>query len=253
MLTVAALVLAFARPTWPVKVPRERATIVLAIDVSTSMAARDVDPTRFRAAQRAAADFVAGVPERFRVGLVAFSGTARLAVSPTRDHSRVERAIANLDLSDRTAIGEAIFASLDAVEDVPIDRGRRPEARVVVLSDGDTNTGRPNASAADTAARRRVPVSTIAFGTEDGVVTVQGETIPVTVNREALREISETTDGRFFEARSAEQLRAVYSDLGTAISSRTERQEVTTWFVGAGVVLALAGSAASLVWMSRLP
>ena len=96
-------------------------------------------------------------------------------------------------------------------------------------------------------------MSTIAFGTEDGVVTVQGETIPVTVNPDALREISETTDGRFFEARSAEQLRAVYSDLGTAISSRTERQEVTTWFVGAGVVLALAGSAASLVWMSRLP
>jgi Ca-activated chloride channel family protein len=234
-------------------VPRERATIVLALDVSTSMAARDVNPTRFRAAQRAATDFVDGVPTRFRVGLVAFSGTARLAVSPTRDHERVERAIANLDLSDQTAIGEAIFASLDALEDVPRERGRRPEARVVVLSDGDTNTGRPNASAADAAATRGVPVSTIAFGTEDGTVTVQGETIPVTVNRDALREISERTEGRFFEARSAEQLSAVYSDLGTAISSRTEQREVTTWFVGAGLVLGLAASAGSLVWMSRLP
>lgn len=253
LLTVAALVVAWARPTWPVKVPRERATVVLAIDVSTSMAARDISPTRFRVARDAAINFVQGAPGRFRIGLVSFSGVARVTVPPTRDHKRVERAIANLELSDRTAIGEGIFASLDAVADVPVEKGRRPEARVVVLSDGDTNTGRSNSQAADTAVRRRVPVSTIAFGTEDGVVTVQGETIPVTVNREALREIADTTGGTFFDAQSAEQLRSVYADLGTAISSRTEHQPVTTWFVGIGVILALAGSAAALAWTSRLP
>ena len=254
LLTLAALVFAWARPTWPVKVPRERATVVLAIDVSTSMAARDIDPTRIRAAREAASTFVAGAPKRFRIGLVAFSGVARVTVPPTRDHTRVERAIRNLDLSDRTAIGEGIFASLEAVDDVPRpERGRRPEARVVVLSDGDTNTGRSNDQAAAAADRRGVPVSTIAFGTEDGVVTVQGETIPVTVNREALQQIADTTGGKFFDAQSAEQLRSVYADLGTAISERTERRAVTGWFIGAGVLLAFAGSAAALAWTSRLP
>jgi Ca-activated chloride channel family protein len=253
LLTVAALVLAWARPTWPVKVPRERATVVLAIDVSTSMAARDISPSRFRVARDAAINFVEGAPNRFRIGLVAFSGSASVAVPPTRDHQRVERAIENLELSDRTAIGEGIFASLNALEDVPVKHGRRPEARVVVLSDGDTNTGRSNEQGAQAAVRRHVPISTIAFGTENGVVTVQGETIPVTVNREALRAIAETTGGKFFDAESAEQLRSVYADLGTAISSRTERRPVTEWFVGAGVILALAGSAAALAWTSRLP
>jgi Ca-activated chloride channel homolog len=254
LLTLAALVFAWARPTWPVKVPRERATVVLAIDVSTSMAARDIDPTRIRAARDAAANFVEGAPKRFRIGLVAFSGVARVTVPPTRDHTRVERAIQNLELSDRTAIGEGIFASLEAVNDVPRpEQGRRPEARVVVLSDGDTNSGRSNDQAAAAADRRGVPVSTIAFGTEDGVVTVQGETIPVTVNREALQQIADATGGKFFDAQSAEQLRSVYADLGTAISEREERRPVTGWFIGAGVLLAFVGSATALAWTSRLP
>jgi Ca-activated chloride channel homolog len=253
LLTVAALVVAFARPTWPVKVPRERATIVLAIDVSSSMAARDIDPTRFRAAQSAARTFVEGAPDRFRIGLVAFAGSARLAVSPTRDHERVVRAIGNLRLAERTAIGEAIYTSLDALADVPVRGTSKPAARVVLLSDGDTNTGRPNLQAAEAAARRRVPVSTIAFGTDSGVVTIQGETVPVIVNREALRQIAETTGGHSFDAQSAAQLDTVYSDLGTAISQRTEQTEVTIWFVAFALLLALAASAAALAWTARLP
>jgi Ca-activated chloride channel family protein len=250
---LVVLVAAWARPTRPEKVPRERATVMLAVDTSVSMRAMDVDPSRLEAAKAAGTAFVDDLPGRFRLGLVAFDSDARQVVAPTQEHDSVRDALRRLRLDERTAIGEAIFTSLDSLQDIPSRSSRRPLAHIVVMSDGSTNTGRSNESAAEAAARARVPVTTIAFGTDDGTIVTSGEEYPVPVDRDALREIAETTRGRFYEAQSAEQLRSVYSDIGSSVGFRTEQREATAWFVGIALAFAIAGAGASLIWTSRLP
>ncbi len=253
-LALATFVLAFAQPTRDVKVPREQATIVMAIDVSLSMQATDVDPTRFEAAKAAAASFVELVPSKLNIGLVAFSGTAQVLVPPTTDHTLLKRNIDNLQLGPATAIGEAIYASLGAVASVPAQPGQKPPpARIVLMSDGATTVGRPNAAAAKAAADASTPVSTIAFGTQTGTVTVEGNPVRVPVNKDALRVIADETKGSFFEASSAKELKKVYADIGSSVGYRTERKEATAFFVGLGLVFALVAAATSLVWFSRLP
>lgn len=254
--TLAALVLlvaAWARPTRPERVPRERATVMLAIDVSLSMRATDVEPSRINAAKAAGSTFVDDLPSRFRLGLVSFAGDARQLVAPTQEHQQVGDALRRLRLDERTAIGEAIYTSLDSLHDVPSRTSRKPLAHIVLMSDGATNTGRSNESAAAAAKRARIPVTTIAFGTDDGTIRTGGEEYPVPVDRDALRQIADTTGGRFYEAQSAEQLQSVYSDIGSSVGFRTVQREATAWLVGIALVFALAGAGASLVWTSRLP
>jgi Ca-activated chloride channel homolog len=250
---LVVLVAAWARPTRPERVPRERATVMLAVDTSVSMRAKDVEPSRLEAAKAAGSAFVDNLPSRFRLGLVAFDSDARQVVAPTQEHGRVRDALERLRLNERTAIGEAIFGSLDSLRDIPSRSSRHPLAHIVLMSDGSTNTGRSNESAARAAVRARVPVTTIAFGTDDGTITTGGEQYPVPVDRDALREIADTTRGRFYEAQSAEQLRSVYSDIGSSVGFRTEQREATAWFVGIALAFAIAGAGASLVWTSRLP
>jgi Ca-activated chloride channel homolog len=247
------LVTAWARPTRPERVPRERATVVLAIDTSTSMQATDVEPSRLEAAKASAASFAEGVPDRFRLGLVAFNSDANQVVAPTQDHESVRRAIGRLRLDNYTAIGEAIFTSLDSLQDVPSQTSNRRLAHIVLMSDGDTNTGRSNESASQAASRARVPVTTIAFGTDDGTIGSGNEEYNVPVDRDALREIADATRGRFYEAQSADELSAVYGDIGSSVGFRTEQREATAWFVGVGLVLVIFGAGASLIWTSRLP
>jgi len=254
VLAMIALVTAFARPSRPVKVPRERATVVMAIDVSLSMEATDVEPNRLIAAQDAAKSFVDLVPTRLNLGLVAFSGTAQVLVSPTTDHALLKRSIDNLQLGPRTAVGEAIFASLGSIASVASEPGQPPPpGRIVLMSDGETTVGRPNELAIRAAVDAKVQISTIAFGTNDGYVTVEGRNIPVPVNRQALQEIAEATGGRSFEAGTARELRRVYADIGSSIGFRTEQREVTSWVVGLALVFAMAAAGASLLWTSRLP
>jgi Ca-activated chloride channel homolog len=250
---LVVLVAAWARPTRPERVPRERATVMLAVDTSVSMRATDIDPTRHDAAKAAGTAFVDDLPGRFRLGLVSFDGDARQVVAPTQEHGSVRDALRRLRLDERTAIGEGIFTSLDSLRDLPTRSSRRPLAHIVLMSDGSTNSGRSNESAADAAARARVPVTTIAFGTDDGTIVTSGEEYPVPVDRDALREIAETTRGRFYDAQSAEQLRSVYSDIGSSVGFRTEQREATAWFVGIALAFAIAGAGASLIWTSRLP
>jgi Ca-activated chloride channel homolog len=247
------LVTAWARPTRPEQVPRERATVMLAIDTSTSMEATDVEPSRVEAAKASAASFADGMPERFRLGLVAFDSDARQVVAPTQDHGAVRNAIERLRLDNYTAIGEGIFSSLDSLQDVPSRTSKRRLAHIVLMSDGDTNSGRSNESAAAAASGRRVPVTTIAFGTDDGTIGSGNDEYNVPVNRDALRDIADTTRGRFYEAQSAGELSAVYNDIGSSVGFRTEQREATAWFVGIGLVLVIAGAGASLIWTSRLP
>ncbi len=254
LLSLAALLTAFARPARPVQVPRERATIVMAVDVSLSMQASDVEPDRITAARAAASSFVDLVPDRLNLGLVAFSGVAQVLVSPTTDHDLLKRSIDNLQLGPRTAVGEAIFASLGSIASVATEQGQPPPpGRIVLMSDGETTVGRPNELATKAATDAKVQVSTIAFGTDAGYVVVEGRNIPVPVNRDALAQIAEETGGRAFEAGTARELRRVYADIGSSIGYRTEEREVTSWLVGLALVFALAAAAGSLLWTSRLP
>jgi Ca-activated chloride channel homolog len=250
---IVVLVAAWARPTRPEKVPRERATVMLAIDTSTSMRATDVDPSRAEAAKAAASEFSDSIPKRFRVGLVSFDGNARQLVAPTEEHDRVRDAIERLRLDNYTAIGEGIFTSLEGLQDVPTRRSGRRLAHIVLMSDGDTNSGRSNESAAQEARRARIPVTTIAYGTDDGTIVSGNSETSVPVNREALREIADTTRGRFYEAQSADELSSVYNDIGSSVGFRTEQREATAWFVGIALLLVLVGTGASLIWTSRLP
>ncbi len=254
LMALGLTVIAFAQPTRPVRVPREQATIVMAVDVSLSMEAADVEPDRITAAKSAAKSFVDIVPSRLLVGLVAFSGAAQVTVSPTTDHELVKRSLENLILGPRTAIGEAVYASLAAIASVPTQPGQQPPpARIVLMSDGETTVGRPNEMAAEAAVEAKVPVSTIAFGTDAGFVEVEGRQISVPVNREALAQLAEATDGTAFEAATAKELKKVYADIGSSVGYKTEKREVTSWFVGIGLAFALGAAATSLLWFSRLP
>lgn len=255
LLAATALLVSWARPADQVLVPKERATVVLAIDTSLSMQATDVAPSRIVAAQEAALSFVQELPEQINVGLVTFDGVARVRVTPTTDRRPVENVIQDLELGPATAIGEAMFAGLDAIETAPVvDADGEPvPATMVVMTDGKTTVGRPDADGAAAAVEAGIPVSTIAFGTAGGTIVIDGEIQPVPVEVTALQEIAETTNGQFFRAESLDQLESVYADIGSSIGFDEEEREVTDRFVGYAVVLLLASTALSLLWFQRIP
>ena len=248
------LVTGFARPGANAKVPRERATVLVALDVSNSMAATDVQPSRLEAAKQAALAFVGRLPARFNVGVVAFDGAASVVVPPTTDHRAVEGGIRGLATGPATAIGEAVLSSLQAIADFDDQAGTNPPpARVVLLSDGANTAGRSPEEAAQAAAAARVPVSTIAYGTAEGMVEVQGQLVPVPVDGPALERLARDTGGTFYQAASGKGLQKVYQDIGSSVGFRTVRRDVSAWFVGFGLLAALGTAAASLAWFSRLP
>ncbi|HEX2851283.1 MAG TPA: VWA domain-containing protein [Acidimicrobiales bacterium] len=253
LLALVSMVLSLAHPARAERVPRDRATVILALDVSASMAADDVQPSRLAAAQAAAERFAKDLPPKIRLGLIAFAGSAQVRVPPTTDRDAVVRSIETLDLLPRTAIGEAIYTALDVIASDPVQGSGRTPAHIVLMSDGTTTSGRPNDAAARAAAEAKVPVTTIAYGTDQGTVVVQGETVQVPVDRAALKAIADETGGRFFEAASAGQLRQVYSDIGHAVGFTTTWHDISARFTAAALVLTVLAAAASLVWMGRLP
>jgi Ca-activated chloride channel family protein len=253
---LATLVVSLAVPSTEVRVPREKATVVMAVDVSLSMQATDIEPDRFRAMRRAGKEFVDVLPERINLGLVSFAGTATTLVPPTTDRAQVAGAIDNLDLAESTAIGEAVFTSLTAIENfqssLESDGQEAPPARIVLLSDGYNTVGRDDTQAIDAARAAGIPVSTIAFGTDYGTLDLDGETVPVPVDRATLEEIADQTGGSYSEAASASELEQVYADLGSQIGYTTEPQDISPWFVRGGVLLVLLGAVLSLLWTNRL-
>ncbi len=228
----------------------------MAVDVSLSMQATDIEPSRFEAMQRAAKQFVDVLPARINLGLVSFAGTATTLVTPTTDRGQVRSAIDNLDLAESTAIGEAVFTSLTAIENyqsaLNATEEELPPARIVLLSDGYNTVGRDDTQAIDAAVDAGVPVSTIAFGTDYGTLDLDGERVPVPVDRATLEEIAEETGGSYSEAASAAELEQVYEDLGSQIGYTVEPRDVSYWFVRGGVLLALVGVVLSLLWTNRL-
>lgn len=255
LLALAAIVLAFAQPVHDIKVPRERATVMLALDVSLSMEATDVKPDRITAARAAATAFLDDVPPEFNVGLVTFAGSAKIRVAPTTDREQVANAIASAQLADGTAIGDAIDASLDALADVPpAPDGAPVPAAIVLLSDGTTTMGTPNASATQRAVEEGVPVSTIAFGTPNGTVRLpNGQSVSVPVDAPSLESIANESGGNFYEASTQNQLTDVYSKIGSSIGYDEEQSSLTQWFVAASFVTLVVASGLALAWSNRLP
>ncbi len=254
LLSLLGLSLAIARPSIDKKEPLERATVILAIDVSLSMEADDVAPTRIEAAQEAAKSFVKELPASYNLGLVSFAKSANVLVSPSKDRESVIAGIDGLQLAEATATGEAVFTSLDAIKSVPADGAAgAPPARIVLLSDGYRTSGRSIEEAETAASQADVPVSTIAFGTDSGVVDIRGALQRVPVDRVSLQELADKTKGHFYEAASVSELKNVYEDMGSSIGHRVESREVTQWYAGAALLFGLCAAAMSLLWTSRLP
>jgi Ca-activated chloride channel family protein len=276
LIALAALILALARPHTTVQVPREEATVLLVTDVSGSMNATDVEPTRLAAAQDSARALVEDLPDGFQVGLITFSTASRVLVSPTVEKEQVMAALETLESRGGTAMGEAILDALNVARPPetrgdgtsgtePGDDAEQGEDAedapviMVLISDGFNTDGTANPlDAAESANEMEVPIFTIALGTEEGIAEVTDNLgnvrrVRVPPDKETLEAIAETTDARYFEAPSAEELDAVYEDLGSKIGYEEEEREITAWFAAAAAALVAAAGGLSLLWFNRFP
>jgi Ca-activated chloride channel family protein len=253
---LTVLSIGVARPSAAVQVPRERATVVMAIDVSLSMEATDVLPTRIQAAKTAAKKFSGVLPARINLGLVSFARGASVVVPPTVDRDAVNRGVDSLKLDNYTAIGEGIFISLDAIKQFSLATTAKgdeaPPARIVLLSDGSNTTGRSVPSAIAAARNAHVEVSTIAFGTPTGTVTYDGQTLPVPADTQTLGEIAAQTGGSFHTAESVQELESVYKNIGSQIGYTTTHRDISWRFLMTGLVVLLAAAGTSMLWAGRL-
>ena len=253
-LALASLALALARPQATVAVPVERASVVLVTDVSRSMEAVDVRPTRLDAARAAATSFLDEVPDELRVGLVSFSDSAQSLQTPTTDHDEVRAALETLDPLSATATGAGLRTALQDLQRRQRGERERPPGAIVLLSDGSATDGTAAFAAAQEARRLRIPIFTVALGTPDGEVTLpDGRRLSVPPDPEALERIARTSGGDAFQAEDADQLDAVYDRLGSQIGTKQERREVTAAFAAGGLVLLVAAVGASLRLGGRLP
>ncbi len=253
---LGVLVLALAMPQRRTKVPTNRATVILAIDTSLSMQATDVAPTRLAAAKDAAKLFLDQVPKDMNVGIVSFNGNAAVRVEPTKDRDAARQALDNLQLGERTAIGEAIFVSLDAIKTVPPAKdGAKVPARIVLMSDGATTSGRSNSSATAAAKKAGVPIDTIAFGTDHGTVNLPDSPlpVPVLVDRPALAAIASQAGGHAYTAASQGEISTVYKSIGKSIGYRTINKDISAEYELVAFGLLVIAGAMSVVWASRMP
>lgn len=254
--SLVSLTLAWAKPQAETNVPRERATVVVVIDVSLSMEADDVPPNRLDAAKTGAKEFVNSLPPGFNVAIVEFAGTAAIVVPPTTDRSMALGGIDKLQLRRATAIGEGIWAGLDALLMVPPDprdpKGQTP-ATMVVLSDGESVAGRSPYEAARESKKRGVPVHTIAYGTNHGYVYTEGSRTRVAVNVQQLKEIAAEGGGTAYQAPTIEDLRKTYDEIRRSAGTEKAFREITGTFVGFGLVLALLASLGMVSLGARWP
>src|ERR1700681_3233197 len=256
ILLVAALLLltvAMAGPTHDVRIPRNRAVVMLVIDVSQSMRATDISPSRLAAAQQAAKQFADQLTPGINLGLIAYAGTATVLVSPTTNRDATKNAIDKLQLADRTATGEGIFTALQAIATVGAVIGggdTPPPARIVLMSDGKetvpSNPDNPKGAftAARTAKDQGVPISTVSFGTPYGYVEINGQRQPVPVDDETLKRVAELSGGNHYGASNLQELKQVYASLQEQIGYETIRGDASVgWLRLGSLVLALAALA----------
>jgi Ca-activated chloride channel homolog len=241
LLGASVLLVALARPEAQARVPRDQATVMLAIDASLSMRTTDVAPTRDAAARQTAADFLDQLPDRFQVGLVTFSSTAQVWSRPTHDREAVRRALASVTLRGGTAIGDGLQHAMDAsgalAEGDPRDH---PPVSILLLSDGANRGGSPPLAAADLARRQQVQVFTVTIGSDASGAGL-------------LTEIAQRTGGQAFTASTRGGLEAVWRDLGSRLAYAQQKRELTSLFMGGAALLLAIGAAASIAWFQRLP
>jgi Ca-activated chloride channel family protein len=251
---LAALLVALAKPQTTVAVPVEKASVMLVTDASGSMRADDVSPSRLAAAQQAGRDFLDKVPDALQVGGVAFSDVPQSVAPPTTDRADVRSLIDSLQADGGTAAGDALQSALDALDDAGVGGDHRPPAAIILLSDGATTTGADPVEVAREAGKRNIPIYTVALGTPDGTVPGGfGGSIPVPPDPETLAEISKVSGGRAYTAGDADQLSAVYDNLGSRLGTKQEEREITAVFAGGGLILLLGAAFAGLRTTGRLP
>jgi Ca-activated chloride channel family protein len=230
---------------------------MLADDVSSSMQATDVAPSRLRASQRAAGHFLAGVPSTVQVGLLAFARTPTVLQSPTTNHALTATALGQLtQTTGGTAVGQAIHTALHELAAVPKVAGKRPPGAIVLISDGASNVGVGPLSAARKAAAQHIPIFTISIGTPRGTIAIkQGSrtvTAPVPVSGAQLAHIAAASKGQTFRASDAAGVNAAYAHLAAHLGHKQVKQEITTSFAGGALALLLIGGVLSLRWFRRL-
>ncbi|MGW8250755.1 MAG: VWA domain-containing protein [Anaerolineales bacterium] len=272
LLGLTVMVVAMARPQTVVSLPRLESTLILAFDVSGSMAADDMQPTRMEAAKQVARDFVVRQPSAVRIGVVAFSDGGIAVLSPTNLQEDILAAIDRLSPQRSTSLGSGIQASLNAIDGsaspamvssdddaslptpTAVPEGVYIPASIVLLTDGENTTSPDPLEAAHMAAQRGVRLYTIGIGSPAGtVLEVNGFSVHTRLDEATLQQISQITDGEYFRAESQEDLRRIYGSLEPQLVTRSEKMEVTSLLAGASLILLLVGGVFSLLWYSRLP
>jgi len=279
-LALAAMLFAIARPQATVTLPTQHETVILAMDISGSMRATDVEPNRLVAAQNAAKQFVAEQPENVRIGVVAFAGTATVAQAPTRNREDVVAAIDRFQLQRATAIGSAIIVSLATIfPEAGIDvgaltygaetpkKGEKPAAQahkpvppgsyasavIILLTDGQRTTGPDSVQAAKMAAERGVRIYTVGVGTPDGkIIGFEGWSMRVRLDEETLKSVADITRGEYFYAGNAVDLKKVYQALNAKLVLERKKTEVTALFAAIAALFAVVSAALSLAWFHRI-
>jgi Ca-activated chloride channel family protein len=257
---LVVLTLAFAQPALAERTPKANATVMLTLDTSASMTSGDITPSRLEAAKVEARAFVNGLPKGLAVGLVSFDSTARVLSSPTDDRATVLAAIDALTVGGGTATGAGIDLALSTLGAQPLGSNGKPvPSAIVLMSDGSPTIGEgdlsPAESADNAAANARkagVPIDTIAFGTADGTVTVQGRTVPVPFDPTTMARIAQEAGGKSFTAQSADELSSVYDQIGRDVGYDVHTKEITALVTGIALALAVMAAAAALFWTQRL-
>jgi Ca-activated chloride channel family protein len=268
------LIVALARPETVVSLPRTEGTVILAFDVSGSMAAEDMKPTRMEAAKAVARDFVQRQPRSIQVGIVAFSESGLMVQAPTNDPEPILATINRLSPQRGTSLGQGILASLNtialgaeqaprlysnltpapAAPPTPVPEGTFTSAVIVLLTDGENNVSPNPFAAAQAAAERGVRIYTVGIGSAAGTTLhVNGFTIHTQLDEPTLQGIAQLTDGAYYNAENQEDLRTIYENLDLQLVIKPEKTEVTALFAGMGILVLLIGSACSLLWFSRMP
>lgn len=258
LVALACMLLALGRPAAVVTLPTQSETVILAIDVSQSMRAEDVKPTRLAAAQAAAKAFIRQRPRSARIGIVAFAGSAALVQAPSTKREDLHAAIDRLQLEAATAVGSGIVASLKAIfpdqkaKPEPVPPGSYKSAAIILLTDGETNVGHEPLAAARLAAERGVRVFTVGVGTPEGEVSADGWSMRVSVDEHALKGIADLTRGEYYFAASAPDLRKIYEGLNSRLVLEKSETEITAFFAGLAAALTLLAAALSLLWFKRV-
>jgi Ca-activated chloride channel family protein len=275
LIGLTILLIALARPQTVISLPRIEGTVMLAFDVSGSMAADDLKPTRMEAAKAAARQFVLSQPATVQIGVVSFSDSGFTVQAPTNDQALILATIDRLKPERGTSLGNGILMSLEAIAKAqqgddssyytdltltpmptptPLPRGTYTPAAIVLLTDGENTTSPDPLEAAQTAADRGVRVHTVGIGSAAGsILEIEGYSIRSRLDEAMLRQISQVTDGTYYNAANEQELLAIYNNLNPQLVIKPEEMEITSVLAGVSIIILLLGAAFSLLWFSRLP